>query len=146
MLNIDSDASFLNFNYTPFLETVYEVPHENIVYLHGTINGAPDELILGHTDNNEEEFAKWYHKNKNRRRYRPNLKDKRGNYFPNYHLSYLAYFCEDMDNGNWITTSRYNALEEAVGRIEDYFERNRKETGLIIKQHQKFFESLLHLP
>jgi len=42
-----SDSIFLSFNYTDTLESLYEVPSSNILYIHGKAN-SDDELILGH--------------------------------------------------------------------------------------------------
>ena len=47
-LRIDTDARFLNFNYTPSLERLYGVPGENILYLHGAAERPHDDIVLGH--------------------------------------------------------------------------------------------------
>jgi hypothetical protein len=52
-LNIDSDALFLNFNYTDTLERFYRVNGSRILYIHNKATSV-DTLVLGHgTDPNE---------------------------------------------------------------------------------------------
>ena len=43
-LQIDKTAAYLNFNYTKTLEEIYEIPHEKVLHIHGSIGG---ELIFG---------------------------------------------------------------------------------------------------
>lgn len=47
-IKIDPASLFLNFNYTPTLQTIYGVPSSHILHIHGQLGGAPDEIILGH--------------------------------------------------------------------------------------------------
>lgn len=42
-------GKYLNFNYTEFLETLYNVPLDNICYIHGNRKNKNGDLILGHT-------------------------------------------------------------------------------------------------
>lgn len=81
-------------------------------------------------------------RNEHRRRYRPNLKDKKGRYFANDKLAYLAYFLKDGAKGNWRSSVRYNAVQEALGRFEDYYAINMKPTESIIAANEDFFEGL----
>lgn len=39
-------SAFLTFNYTSTLESIYEIPRDSILYIHGSIDS--DEYILGH--------------------------------------------------------------------------------------------------
>ncbi|MDD4721079.1 MAG: hypothetical protein PHQ88_09555 [Bacteroides sp.] len=57
--------------------------------------------------------------NKNRRRYRHNLKDKRGKYFPNDKLVYLAFFLKDETKGNWRNPIRYYAVDHIEHRLKE---------------------------
>lgn len=41
------DSTFLTFNYSDTLESLYKIPCERILYLHGKAN-TDDELVLGH--------------------------------------------------------------------------------------------------
>lgn len=45
---INNQSTFINFNYTEFLETTYEVPKRNVWYIHGDRRNKKKELILGH--------------------------------------------------------------------------------------------------
>lgn len=52
----DKDGFFINFNYSLTLENVYNIPKENILHIHGSLND--DEYVIGHgrsyKDVNEE--------------------------------------------------------------------------------------------
>jgi predicted NAD-dependent protein-ADP-ribosyltransferase YbiA (DUF1768 family) len=145
MLQLDRKAALLNFNYTLFLESEYKIPHEQILYLHGSRLDKLGSVILGHNADPEQSLQMWMHKNKNRRRYRQNLKDKKGRYFANDKLAYLAYFLdenEDEIKGNWRNPTRYYATDHVVGCLEEYYATNFKNTGEIIRCHENFFSSL----
>lgn len=142
MLELDPNAVFLNFNYTLFLETEYKVPQEQILYIHGNRRQKISSLILGHRTDDKANFDKWVHQHKNRRRYRHNLKDKKGRYFANDKLVYLAYFLDDERKGNWRNPIRYYAVDHAKERFEKYYVENFKNSAAIIDQHISFFNSL----
>lgn len=145
MIKLDPDAVFLNFNYTLFLEDHYRVPRKNICYIHGDRRQPFGSLILGHRETDADTaFERWYHKHKKRKRYRQNLKDRKGRYFANDKLAYLAYFHNDekQGTGNYRLTTRYYAIDEAIRNTEEYFRRNIKQCDEIIKRHSMFFGSL----
>jgi hypothetical protein len=145
MLDIDKDALFLNFNYTLFLESEYGIPAEQICYIHGCRKDKFGSLILGHHSDDQEAFERWKHKNQNRRRYRHVQKDKKGRYFRNDKLAYLAFFHENDWTGNWRLPIRYYAVEAAEERLEKYYDANFKNTGKIIDAHMGFFDSLCNI-
>lgn len=58
MLQIDDYARFVTFNYTPFLETHYGIPHENILYIHGKAYDLKHAPIIGH--DGRDTFDEWY--------------------------------------------------------------------------------------
>lgn len=142
MLPLDRDALFLSFNYTLFLESEYEIPAEQICYIHGNRKDKFGSLVLGHHSNDQEAFERWKHKNQNRRRYRHVQKDSKGRYFRNDKLAYLAFFHKDDWTGNWRLPIRYYAVEEAEDKLEGYYEKNFKNTRSIIDAHMGFFDSL----
>ncbi|MCA6047478.1 bacteriophage abortive infection AbiH family protein [Bacteroides thetaiotaomicron] len=143
MLYLDPNAAYLNFNYTLFLETEYNISREHILYIHGDRRQKFGSLVLGHNvEDNEVAFDEWVHKHKNRRRYRPNLKDKKGKYFANDKLVYLAFFLEDMKKGNWKNPIRYYAVDHIEERLENYYAKNIKHSNDIIDHNLGFFESL----
>lgn len=146
MLLLDGNAAFLNFNYTLFLETEYGIPREQIVYIHGERRQKFGKLVLGHrAENAEAAFDEWIHKNRNKRRYRPNLKGKNGRYFANDKLVYLAFFAEDEAKGRWRLPVRYYAADLIEERLEDYYKENVKRCGEIIDRNLEFFKSLREL-
>ena len=142
MLNLDKDAIFLNFNYTLFLESEYGIPAEQICYIHGCRKDKFGSLVLGHHSDDQQSFERWKHKNQNRRRYRHVQKDKKGRYFKNDKLAYLAFFHENDWTGNWRLPIRYYAVEAAEERLEKYYDANFKNTRRIINAHMGFFDSL----
>lgn len=145
MIKIDPNAIFLNFNYTLFLEDHYCIPQENICYIHGERRQQFGSLVLGHRETDADiAFERWRHKHERRKRYRQNLKDKKGKYFANDKLAYLAYFHDDEKQGmgNYRLTTRYYAIENAINNTEEYFKHNIKQCNDIIRQHQHFFNSL----
>ena len=142
MLNLDKNAIFLNFNYTLFLESEYGIPAEQICYIHGCRKDKFGSLVLGHHSDDQQSFERWKHKNQNRRRYRHVQKDKKGRYFKNDKLAYLAFFHENDWTGNWRLPIRYYAVEAAEERLEKYYDTNFKNTRRIIDVHMGFFDSL----
>ena len=54
-IDFESNAIFLNFNYTLTLEEVYKIPCERIFHIHGDVNNTPNSLIFGHNKELEEE-------------------------------------------------------------------------------------------
>ena len=142
MLPLDSNALYLNFNYTLFLESEYHIPCEQICYIHGSRRDKYGSLVLGHSENPEWAFERWIHQHQNQRRFRPNLKDKKGRWYANDRLTYLAYFLEDETKGNWRLPIRYYAQEAIQDVIEGYYDDSLKRTESIIDQHQSFFDSL----
>lgn len=142
MLPLDRDALFLNFNYTLFLESEYGIPASRICYIHGSRKDKFGSLVLGHHAADQESFDRWYHKNRNRRRYRDVQKDAKGRYFRNDKLAYLAFFNKDRESANWRLPIRYYAVNEAEERLERYYSDNYKNTARIIDSHLGFFDSL----
>jgi len=52
---INNQSTFINFNYTEFLETIYGVSKKNVWYIHGDRRDKREELILGHAPGAEFE-------------------------------------------------------------------------------------------
>ena len=50
-LRIDTQARFITFNYTTFLESHYGIPQENILYIHGKNSDYRHPPIIGHDGN-----------------------------------------------------------------------------------------------
>lgn len=142
MIEIEQNATFINFNYTDTLEVLYQIPNSDIAYLHGCKNDSHHDLVLGHGGDPERNFDEWFHKNKNKRRFRHNIKNKRGKYYANDGLTYLAYFLENEEKGNWITPLRYYAVDQLVGRIEEYYKISKKKFDDVLLKFQHVFLKL----
>jgi len=136
------DARYINFNYTEFLETIYGVPQENILYIHGNRRDKKNQLILGHGHDIEEVFEEWYQANKNREEFQPRLLEKDRRYDHNDNPVYLGYFLKDETKGNWKSQMRYDAINNTVGLIEDYYDNSAKKTSEVIIKNQSYFKSL----
>lgn len=69
-IRIDTYARFITFNYTPFLETRYGIPEENILYIHGKTGSTKELPLIGHDPN--DTFGQWYEATceQNKRHYR----------------------------------------------------------------------------
>lgn len=109
---VDKDNLYLSFNYTDTLEKVYNIPTENILYIHGkAVRG--DKLIVGHhhddlvKDEPELEFES---------------EEERQLYYEHYD--------EDV------------RVTEANGIIKSYFKDTYKDTASIIQLNRQFFDSL----
>lgn len=109
---VDENNIYLSFNYTDTLEQVYNIPSENILYIHGkALRG--DKLIVGHHSKDliqkepEPQFA---------------TEEERQLYYENYD--------EDV------------RVTEAKGIIKSYFKTTYKDTETIIANNQQFFDSL----
>lgn len=48
LATLDTDAVFFSFNYTNTLGSLYGVPPEKILFIHGCADLADDDLVLGH--------------------------------------------------------------------------------------------------
>jgi hypothetical protein len=48
LAGLDINATYLTFNYTSTLTSVYQVPADNILHIHGESTDADSELVLGH--------------------------------------------------------------------------------------------------
>lgn len=139
---LNQNARYINFNYTEFLETNYEVPQENILYIHGDRRNRNVELVLGHGHNTDEVFETWFHSNKNRKEFQPRLRGRKGRYYNNDSPVYLGYFLEDDTKGNWKSQMRYDAINNTVRMIEEYYDNSAKKTKDVLVRNQQYFKSL----
>lgn len=135
-------SKYINFNYTEFLEENYEIPRENILYIHGDRRNKKTELVLGHGHDTEQMFEKWYEANKNRKEFQPRLRGRKGRYYNNDNAVYLAYFLRDDTKGNWKSQMRYDAIDNTVRIIEGYYDDSAKKTNDVLTTNQKYFKSL----
>lgn len=139
---IKVDARYINFNYTEFLETIYGIPRKNVFYIHGDRRNKKVQLVLGHGHDTEEVFEEWYQSNKNREEFQPRLQGRKGRFCNNDNPVYLGYFLEEDSEGNWKSQMRYDAINNTVGLIEDYYESSAKKTNDVLVKNQVYFKSL----
>ena len=133
---------YINFNYTEFLETIYGVPRKNVFYIHGDRRNKKVQLVLGHGHDTEEVFEEWYQSNKNWEEFQPRLQGRKGRFCNNDNPVYLGYFLEEDSEGNWKSQMRYDAINNTVGLIEDYYESSAKKTNDVLVKNQVYFKSL----
>ena len=108
-------GTYLNFNYTEFLETLYNVPSNNITYIHGCRTNNKQDLILGHAfeSGDDDDWTPSMPL--------PKYKSKRK-------LEMLS-----------------AALEGTTRYLADYMESTTKNTKQIIAENSKFFEKLPYI-
>ncbi|SCL85458.1 hypothetical protein PP176A_0870 [Sporanaerobacter sp. PP17-6a] len=136
------DSRYINFNYTEFLETIYSISMNNILYIHGDRRDKKAQLVLGHGHNTEEVFEEWYQSNKKRKEFQPMLRGRKGRFYRNDNPVYLGYFLEDESKGNWKSQMRYDAIDNTVGIIEGYYDDSAKKTEEVLARNQEYFKSL----
>jgi hypothetical protein len=136
------NSRYINFNYTEFLETIYEIPRENILYIHGDRRNKNAELVLGHGHDTDKVFEEWYQSNKNRKEFQPRLRGRKGRYYNNDNPVYLGYFLIDDTKGNWKSQMRYDAINNTVRMIEDYYDNSAKKTNDVLAKNLQYFKSL----
>jgi hypothetical protein len=142
IIQVDSNALFLSFNYTDFIETAYRVPPHQICYLHGNKSNKIGSIILGHGESPENSLKNWLMDNRGKQRFQSRLKNKKNKYYNNSSPTYLAYFLEDESKGNWGSEARYQAINFAVERIEDYYEQSFKNFHKVLESNKRFISSL----
>src|ERR1035441_4739874 len=49
-LRLDTNATFLNFNYTPSLTGLYGIAPSQVIHIHGSVADPDDDLILGRSE------------------------------------------------------------------------------------------------
>jgi len=54
LLQLKPGSLFINFNYTDTLEELYQIPKNNILYLHNNANDYSGDLIFGHAEQEEK--------------------------------------------------------------------------------------------
>jgi len=49
-------AWYINFTYTEFLQTLYDIPNQKISYIHGDRRDTKQQLVLGHGRDEDQVF------------------------------------------------------------------------------------------
>jgi len=111
---LDRTAYYISFNYTDVLERIYKIPNSNVLYIH---NKVGEELIFGH-----------------------------GKKLENFNVKEALYGNENAflsvdEEGN--TESNEAGHEQfAEDAVRDFYDKMRKHTEEIIKNHSDFFKNL----
>ena len=50
---LDPDGAYIDFNYTDLLESRYGIPRGNILYIHGSVAGGGDSIVMGTSNQSE---------------------------------------------------------------------------------------------
>lgn len=124
-------SMFINFNYTEFLETVYRINGEKILYIHGD-RRKKEKLIIGHGHNTEQLFEEWHSENKAIKR----LPDS---------PTQLGYFTNENNLTHYKSSMQYYAIDQAIPMIEEYFDETKKDTAGIINSNKVFFNKLQNI-
>lgn len=139
---INKNIRYINFNYTEFLESIYGVDKENILYIHGDRRDKKSQLVLGHGHNIDKVFEKWYESNKNRKEYQPKMSKGKAKYDRNDNPVYLGYFLKDETIGNWKNQVRYDGINNMVETIEGYYDDSAKKTENVLNENKDYFKTL----
>mgnify|MGYP000946548833 CR=1 FL=1 len=142
---INKDARYINFNYTEFLELIYGINKENILYIHGDRRNKNEQLVLGHGHDVDIIYEQWYQSNKDRKEYQPRINKGKVKYDKNDDPVYLGYFLKDDTMGNWKNQIRYDAINNMVYTIESYYEDSEKKTQEVLDKNKEYFKSLYNI-
>lgn len=115
LVNIDRKAFFLNFNYTETLEYYYNIPRQNIVYIHNKA-GENNPLILGHGID-PKEFVK---------------QEELPPEDPEEYERWAEWMSEQYDY----------SIERGKEEVMLYFKKSFKPTHEVIQQKEEFFNKL----
>ncbi|MEZ8867850.1 bacteriophage abortive infection AbiH family protein [Vibrio splendidus] len=120
-VNLDRDATYLTFNYTDTLSQYYEIPDENVLFIHEKADEDVDELVLGHGVDPE------------------NFKEKPVE--PPAGLSE-----EDLERWMEYQSDQYDySFERGKDAINYYFSTTFKGTEQIIENNEGFFSKLANI-
>lgn len=128
-LPLDFYARFLTFNYTLFLEEKYGIESERVNHIHGKKTDSWKEIIVGHGENNQEVFDKWWN-SKKYNQLRVNKKGKK------YYKRDFAYKCYKGD------TQYLPEYEMITDAVESYYNDSQKDVSNIIRKNEDYFQSL----
>ena len=112
---IDKTARILSFNYTEVLENIYKIPAKNVIHIH---NKVGEKLIFGH-GRDVENF---------------NVKEA-------LYGDEDAHLVIDEETGD-ITTMEDGHEQFAENAVCAFYDKMRKHTDEVIKEHSDYFHSL----
>ncbi len=141
-LSLDPNALYINFNYTEFLETLYGIPRNKILYIHGDRRDSKDTLILGHGDDPADSLQQWIDTHKSDPRYQHFRYAKKGRRYRNDDLIYLAYFADRDYTKPGRYKTRQAIATAAMEQIEGYYIWTYKKTEAVLQHYSSFFQEL----
>jgi len=118
-IQLDSNALFLNFNYTDILESLYCIPRNKINYIHNKSGENNSNLLFGHAWN-PTEWAK-----------------QREHVMPEN--------LEDEEKQDWIDYQSENhdySIMIAYEEIDNFFSKIYKDCNTVIQNNISFFQQL----
>lgn len=146
LIILDNKATYINFNYTLFLESLYKIPGEQIIYLHGREDDKLSSIVLGHGEDPNQNLSNWINENSNQKRFQSYIRNKKGKYYPNKRLSYIAWFASEEEALKRINTCQFYALDRGiVGDIEEYYEVSRKNIEETLEKHKAELDKLKNI-
>ncbi|QYJ93117.1 bacteriophage abortive infection AbiH family protein [Shewanella spartinae] len=114
ILNLDTSARFLCFNYTNTLERIYNISPDRICYIHGKLNSTENPIVIGHGMEGSE-------------------------YTPPPEIDISALSEEQVE----VYSESYSPdYDYAISEAHGYFKRSYKDTAACIKASSQFFQSL----
>lgn len=116
---ICTDGRYINFNYTEFVETIYGVKKENIIYIHGDRRNKKQELILGHAPGAEDNHV--YH----RKNQKPRIYNQ---------TSYDMYETASRYVGDYYDATSKKS-DENIKKYRDYFEGLKDIKNIVVIGH-----------
>ncbi len=127
-VDIDSDARFLTFNYTDCLETKYGIDPSNIKHIHGQRMSGSKSLVVGHGEDENAIFDKWFRRAVRKRKI---VKKGKEIWIPSvYKKFYVEPYCYIPE------------YQHVAERIEVYYEEAKKPVAKIIKSEHDYFADL----
>lgn len=129
MLFVDDYARFLTFNYTTYLESHYGIPSNHVMHIHGVKTQPWGRLVVGHAEDNDKIFNKWW---KAQGYDRPHY-NKKGKKFYKRDTVYRMY------HGDTQYLPEYEAITDSV---ESYYYDSQKPVAQIINSNCSYFSSL----
>ncbi|WP_335989769.1 bacteriophage abortive infection AbiH family protein [Acinetobacter bereziniae] len=118
VINLDSKAHFLNFNYTDTLSEYYGITDEKVVFIHGKAKDKETQLVLGHGIDPE--------------------KFQESPSEPPEGLSDEDYEQWEQDQADQFDYSYELGKQE----INNYFVKSFKDTSTVIRQNSDFFSCI----
>lgn len=147
-LELQTNARYLTFNYTPTLECLYKIPSSNILHIHNKAVDINSTLILGHSRKLKEEREA--EEREAEERELDEADNINGNVTIHQNKSESESDSGDDDN-NYDDNEYYQdddidvRVVEGDAILDAYFENTYKNTQMVILEHIDFFFGLKNI-